>query len=153
MGPVQKSKDKTKGAHKLKSNDVVSSHRLITWRVVDGRPGLNFSGLSATGMLVHLGYDSNDIEESHGNEYDTYYDDVPQVGADIDKADVGCDDQAFRISGNDNDDDNMSFLDVGMVLNQVEEDEGWYLVGEHVTDWKIPDHPGENNANMVVLIS
>lgn len=40
--PPCKSKDKTKGTHKLKSYDVTLNHRLIEWRVVDKGLGLNF---------------------------------------------------------------------------------------------------------------
>ncbi|XP_050380042.1 uncharacterized protein LOC126797457 [Argentina anserina] len=55
--PASKSKDKTEGNQKLKSSDVVTNHRLVTWRVVDGQIGLNFSGLSATGLLDKLSSD------------------------------------------------------------------------------------------------
>ncbi|KAH6758563.1 histone-lysine N-methyltransferase trithorax-like protein [Perilla frutescens var. hirtella] len=38
--PASKSKDKVKGAQKIRSSlDVVSNYRLITWRVVDSAPG------------------------------------------------------------------------------------------------------------------
>ncbi|PON44052.1 hypothetical protein PanWU01x14_269880 [Parasponia andersonii] len=36
LHPACKAKDKTKGTRKLKSNDIVSKQRLLTWRVVDG---------------------------------------------------------------------------------------------------------------------
>ncbi|XP_031404615.1 uncharacterized protein LOC116213717 [Punica granatum] len=65
MGPVQKSKDKTKGSRKLELNNAVSSHRLITWQVVHGRTGSNFVGLSASGLLDHLAHESDDSDESY----------------------------------------------------------------------------------------
>ncbi|XP_031406237.1 uncharacterized protein LOC116214889 [Punica granatum] len=131
MGPIQKSKDKTKGAQKLKSNDVVSSHRLITWRVVDGRHGSNFAGLSATGLLDHLAYESTDNDQSYDHEYDASDDDDDVPETSTSKLDGG-EDRGFRIDGDDYD-ENLSFFDVGLVLNQVEEDEeGWCLVGENI---------------------
>ncbi|KAK9272148.1 hypothetical protein L1049_002519 [Liquidambar formosana] len=56
--PACKSKDKAKGTQKLRSCDVGANHKLIGWRVVDGRPGLNFDGLSASGILDHLDDDA-----------------------------------------------------------------------------------------------
>ncbi|KAH7511111.1 hypothetical protein FEM48_ZijujUnG0043600 [Ziziphus jujuba var. spinosa] len=52
MHPACKAKDKTKGTQKLRSCDVVSNHRLVTWRVVEGRQGLNFSGYSASAQTI-----------------------------------------------------------------------------------------------------
>ncbi|XP_031404612.1 uncharacterized protein LOC116213716 [Punica granatum] len=75
MGPVQKSKDKTKGSRKLEPNNAVSSHRLITWQVVHGRTGSNFVALSASGLLDHLAHESNDSDESYDHEYDASDDD------------------------------------------------------------------------------
>ncbi|XP_031265284.1 uncharacterized protein LOC116123675 [Pistacia vera] len=62
MHPACKSKDKTKGTQKFNSRDLVSNYKSITWRVTDGRPGLNYSGFSATGILDHLGSDYGDEE-------------------------------------------------------------------------------------------
>ncbi|XP_004304694.1 PREDICTED: uncharacterized protein LOC101293327 [Fragaria vesca subsp. vesca] len=107
--PASKSKDKTKGNQKLKSSDVVTNHRLVTWRVVDGRSGLNFSGLSATGILDNLSsgyYDTHDGDEDEKNEID----DVDENGS------IGSEEV-------------MSCCNVDNVFDyQIEEDEGWCLV-------------------------
>lgn len=148
MHPCCKSKDKTKGSQKLKSHDVVSNYRLMTWRLVDGRPGLNFNGFSATGILDHLAndyvgdevdevYDGEDDhvdEVYHGeDDHEGYGDSGAVHGGEIDAIH-----EIQEISdAHDNDDDEngdgddgMSFCDVGFVLDQVEGDEGWCLVGE-----------------------
>ncbi|RWR72105.1 B3 DNA binding domain-containing protein [Cinnamomum micranthum f. kanehirae] len=52
--PVCKSRDKAKGAQKLRSCDVATNHRLIAWRIMDKGVGQNYSGVSATGLLSHL---------------------------------------------------------------------------------------------------
>ncbi|XWS44074.1 hypothetical protein CRYUN_Cryun15aG0013800 [Craigia yunnanensis] len=44
MHPACKAKDKTKGTHKSGSCDMTTNYKMVTWRVVDGRPGLKFSG-------------------------------------------------------------------------------------------------------------
>ncbi|XWS32689.1 hypothetical protein CRYUN_Cryun22dG0011400 [Craigia yunnanensis] len=77
MHPACKAKDKNKGTHKLKSSDLATKYRLVTWRVVDGRPGLKFSGFSATRILDHL---SNDYEDSYEGNDDHDYDDDDQCG-------------------------------------------------------------------------
>ncbi|WOL14361.1 hypothetical protein Cni_G23141 [Canna indica] len=58
--PASKSRDKAKGAHKLRSCDVLLNHRLVSWRVVvdedgeDGRRFVNCKAFSASEMLDHL---------------------------------------------------------------------------------------------------
>lgn len=114
--PACKSKDKTKGNQKLKSSDVVANHRLVTWRVVDGRPGLNFSGSSASEILDHLSSDYYD--NSHDGDGE---DEI--------------DDDELRVDFNDvdekgsNGEEVMGFCNVDYVFDyQIEEDEGWCLV-------------------------
>ncbi|KAK8490167.1 hypothetical protein V6N13_003349 [Hibiscus sabdariffa] len=65
MHPACKSKDKTKGGHKFRSNDMGTNYRMVAWRVVDGRPGLNFPRFSAARMLDHL---SSDYGECYDEE-------------------------------------------------------------------------------------
>ncbi|KAK7844800.1 hypothetical protein CFP56_010305 [Quercus suber] len=122
--PACKSKNKTKGTHKLKSHDVVSNSRLISWRVMDRKPGLNFSGFSATGILdlLYNDHTNDDDDEVYNdvNEYDhVYYDNKAEIEIKED------DDE-----NSDGNNDKMSFCDVGFVLDQVEGDEGWCLVEE-----------------------
>ncbi|WCJ41347.1 hypothetical protein M5689_022224 [Euphorbia peplus] len=114
MHPSHKSKDKTKGTHKLKSLDVVSDCRLITWRVVDARPGLSFSGFSATAMLDHL---------DHQFAHDGDQDDESEYGYDESESELESESE-IELDGND---DDMSFCDLGLD-NEVVEDEGWCLV-------------------------
>ncbi|XP_022884000.1 uncharacterized protein LOC111400819 [Olea europaea var. sylvestris] len=109
--PACKAKDKTKGAQKL---------RLITRRVVDTKPGFKFSGSSATDILDQLTY--------------PYMDDGDCVDDVLD--DGLCD---ARISSNDveieeideyDNDDQMSFCEVGFVWEPLDGDESWCLVEE-----------------------
>ncbi|KAF3444518.1 hypothetical protein FNV43_RR14210 [Rhamnella rubrinervis] len=141
MHPTCKSKDKTKGTQKVKSNDVVSNHRLVTWRVVEGQQGLNFARYSATGILEQLsscGVDDDD-DETNGYDRDVNDYDRPYGDGDVDqvvgfqriktKTQILNDDG--KGNGEDDDDDAMSFCNVAFALDQVEEeDEDWCLVGE-----------------------
>lgn len=123
MHPACKSKDKTKGAQKLNhSRDLVSNYKMITWRVVDCRPGLNFSGFSATGLLNHLA-DDDYIDEV---DDDDVYDHDGLYGPHNDE------DKIREIVGNEDDEmqEIMSYYDVGTVFDEVEGDEDWCLVGE-----------------------
>lgn len=145
--PAGKAKNKTKGTQKLKSCDVVTNYRLVTWRVVDSRPGLNFSGFSATGILDHLDnnndYFSDDDDQIddvcglpphpspiHLYPADWIFDaaiDDPSTSAAIEEVD--------DFDGED--DDKMSFCEVGFAWEQVEEgddedddNQSWCLVEE-----------------------
>ncbi|XP_018682746.2 uncharacterized protein LOC103989833 [Musa acuminata AAA Group] len=66
FSPVSKSRDKAKGAHKLRSCDVVLNHRLVLWRVVDGGRLLSSRKISASEIVDHL-YSSSQHE---GDDYD-----------------------------------------------------------------------------------
>lgn len=128
--PAGKSKDKTKGTQKLKGRDDVVS--LVTCRVVDARPGLNFSGFSATGILDHLDSDYS------------YYMDHDDYGIYYDAADEGCENEELVVDsdwspttgveikeiddGEDNEEEKMSFCEVGFVWENVEEDGDWCVV-------------------------
>ncbi|XVF16279.1 hypothetical protein REPUB_Repub10bG0017500 [Reevesia pubescens] len=81
LNPIGKSKDKTKGTQKFRTSNMIVSPRLITWRVVDRRPGLTFSGFSATGILEHL-YSVNEDDEidDHVNHLGDEYDDGAPCG-------------------------------------------------------------------------
>ncbi|KAK1569345.1 hypothetical protein Q3G72_035687 [Acer saccharum] len=106
--PACKSKDKTKGTQKLNSRDMVYNHKLVTWRVVDARPGLNFSGFSASGILDHLGSDDyyNYMDDNDIDEVDDYYDNhddgvsYDQHHYDVDDGDVGLMGQEERVVEN-----------------------------------------------------
>ncbi|PON95255.1 hypothetical protein TorRG33x02_087770 [Trema orientale] len=79
LHPARKSKAKakTRGNRKLKSKDVVSNHRLLTWLT-----GSKFSGFSASRVLDRLSsyhaYDNEEEEEEEEEEegeevgYDVY---------------------------------------------------------------------------------
>nr|XP_015878984.2 uncharacterized protein LOC107415211 [Ziziphus jujuba var. spinosa] len=116
MHPASKAKDKTKGTQKIRSYDVVSYHRLVTWR---GRQGLNFSGYSASAILDQLEDDDNDVYDRDADGYDG----TCGMG-DFDHVVVG-----FQIAINDGDDDENG-NNVGDVMDQPEEDEDWCLVGK-----------------------
>ncbi|XP_009605471.1 uncharacterized protein [Nicotiana tomentosiformis] len=142
--PAGKSKDKTKGTQKLKGRgDVVSNYRLITWRVVDSRPGLNFSGFSATGLLDHLDSDYSYYMD-HDDDHGIYYD-APGPGEDYFNEEIGSElvvDSNWSTPGveieeidecednGDDDEERMSFCEVGFVWEKVEEDGDWCVVEE-----------------------
>ncbi|XP_010250884.2 PREDICTED: uncharacterized protein LOC104592990 [Nelumbo nucifera] len=121
--PACKSRVKAKGTQKLRSCDVVTDHRLVAWRVVDNRGWeLKCAGVSATEILNHL---SNDLWDDDG-EVEDYAGDVEEQ-QEIPMREI----EEVNNGVEDDDDDCMSFCDVGFVLEQVEDgDEGWCLVGE-----------------------
>ncbi|XP_060672514.1 uncharacterized protein LOC107415210 [Ziziphus jujuba] len=138
MHPVCKAKDKTKGTQKLRSCDVVSNHRLVTWRVVEGRQGLNFSGYSASGILDQLEDDDDgdrDVDEHDGSCAGGDFDHVV-MGFQPIKAEIVIhnsdhdDDENGNHGGDDVDDDAISYCNVGFVMDEAEGDEDWCLVGE-----------------------
>ncbi|KAM5581844.1 hypothetical protein ABKV19_010871 [Rosa sericea] len=118
--PASKSKDKTKGNQKLKSSDVVANHRLVTWRVVDGRSGFNFSGSSATGILDNLCSDYYDNSRDSDDEDDEIDDNESKVDFnDVDE----------KGSNGEESEEVMGFYNVDNMFDyQIEEDEGWCLV-------------------------
>ncbi|XP_015870976.1 uncharacterized protein LOC107408124 [Ziziphus jujuba] len=138
MHPASKAKDKTKGTQKLRSCDVVSNPRLLTWRVVEGRHGLNISGYFALGILDQLEDDDDgdrDVDEYDGSCGDGDFDRVV-VGFEPNKAEIVIndgdddDDENGNHGGDDVDDDAISYCNVGFVMDQAEGDEDWCLVGE-----------------------
>ncbi|KAJ8546400.1 hypothetical protein K7X08_018983 [Anisodus acutangulus] len=116
--PAGKSKNKTKGTQKLKGHSDVAS--LITWRVVDARPGLNFSGFSATGLLDHL-------DNSHYSYYIDHDDHGSYYDAPVDQELVVDSIEIDEYEDND-DEENMNFCEVGFVWENVEEDGDWCVV-------------------------
>lgn len=147
--PCCKSKEKTKGTQKLRSRDVITNFRLVTWRAVDTRPGLKFSGFSASEILDHLGSDyiidhEDEIEEEDDDTYEEYNygltdsDWIAESNSaiasrivEIEEVEDGEDGDSNpeKEEDEDEDDDKMSFCDVGIVWKNVEEgDETWCLV-------------------------
>ncbi|KAK8644168.1 hypothetical protein V6N13_123483 [Hibiscus sabdariffa] len=120
MHPACKSKDKTKGSHKLRSSEMVSSSRLISWRVVDGRPGFNDSGFSASRILDHLSNDDDDDDDDGFKMNSQPLGEVEYYEDDNNKDDDVKNDGAY-VDVNDD--------DVKFVLDKDLEEEGWCLVG------------------------
>ncbi|XVE84090.1 hypothetical protein DITRI_Ditri16bG0141400 [Diplodiscus trichospermus] len=155
MHPACKAKVKAKGTHKLRSSDMATNYRLVTWRVVDGRPGLKFSGFSATRILDYLCNDHEDYYEGNDDhDYDDD-DDDDQCGLAndgfkansqspeeiqnyegentkenvVDHSKDDDDDEKYAdVYGDVDDDDDVD--DVKFVLDQDLEEEGWCLVEE-----------------------
>ncbi|KAL1223143.1 hypothetical protein V5N11_010464 [Cardamine amara subsp. amara] len=150
MHPITKSKVKTKGSSKVRSNDV--TYKMLTWQVSAGgpRPGLKLSGLSATGILDLIsddyGYD-HDYDQDDEEDYEEEEENRGCVIEEIVKiqSDDDDDDDEKEEDGSHDDDDiddsdddgRMSFCDVGMMMmmmDHVEEyDDGWCLVEEMMT--------------------
>jgi hypothetical protein len=126
LQPCCKAKHKTKGSHKVKSQDVLSNSnaQFIAWRVVNGRHGSNLSGFSATGMLNHL---ASTGDHDHADEVD-------DSGHEIDQEFVDDDDENYIGDGvnikNIEEEDGMSYCDVGFEVDLAEGDEDWCLVAE-----------------------
>ena len=61
----------------MRPRDMISNQRLVTWRLVEGKPGLNFYGVSATEILDHLNredsYDDQYYEDEGGFGFEGYY--------------------------------------------------------------------------------
>lgn len=130
--PAGKAKEKTKGTKKVRSCDVVTNYRLVTWRVMDAKPGLKISGCSATGILDHLANDYADFEDSIENDYDDdkyeEYDYESESAIEPKRVEIEELDGDYTAE-NEKEEDEMSFCEVGIVLKYVEEgDEGWCLV-------------------------
>ncbi|PPS10119.1 hypothetical protein GOBAR_AA10516 [Gossypium barbadense] len=73
MHPAFKSKDKAKGTHKFRSNDMATNYRLVTWKVVDKRPvndGLKASSQSQEEVENHEGKTEDDDEKHEGVDVD-----------------------------------------------------------------------------------
>ncbi|ONK77694.1 uncharacterized protein A4U43_C02F9550 [Asparagus officinalis] len=62
--PASKSRDKAKGAYKLKSGDVVLNHRLESWRVATGEDGRWSKGFNGEGYDDD---DDDDREKEYGH--------------------------------------------------------------------------------------
>jgi len=145
MHPITKSKVKTKGSSKVRSNDV--TYEMLTWQIPSGGgagPGLKLSGFSATGILDLMtddyGYDhdyESDEEEEEGEEYrGSVVEEIVNLQSVYDDVDIGG--EKGEDGSHEDDDERMSFCDVGMMMmmmDQVEEydEEGWCLVEEMMT--------------------
>jgi hypothetical protein len=127
LQPCCKAKHKTKGSHKVKSQDVLSNSnaQFIAWRVVNGRHGSNLSGFSATGMLNHLAstgdHDyADEVLDDSGHENDQEFvddDDENYIGDRVNIKNI-------------EEEDGMSYCDVGFEVDLAEGDEDWCLVAE-----------------------
>ncbi|XP_020571909.1 uncharacterized protein LOC110018812 [Phalaenopsis equestris] len=127
--PMSKSRDKAKGAHKLKSCNVKLNHKLVSWRVVDDRRWPKFSGASASDLLGQL-------SGCYWNEEDDHEDEVEEQGdqflecADFDVG--GCsdgkeDEEDFK--EDEDEEDDMGFCEVGFITEYLER-EDWCMVYE-----------------------
>ncbi|CAI9106366.1 OLC1v1005504C1 [Oldenlandia corymbosa var. corymbosa] len=135
--PVEKSRYKAKGTHKLKCSDVLTNHRLVKWRVVDlrlalapGSAGLKLTGSSAREILDHLATDDyyEEVDGDFSDHLGYGYDHEPDY-------DYGYEYGPDEFDGEtDVDDDRMSFCDVGFIWEDVEghggRGGGWCLVEE-----------------------
>ncbi|XAR54880.1 hypothetical protein NMG60_11030205 [Bertholletia excelsa] len=121
-----KSKDKVK-AQKVPSSNTVLSYGLRTWRVVDPKPRLNFAGFCAIEILDHLGGEYDE----EGDFLDVVYEESCYLGNDGLTMEASSKNNADDGgNGDDDENNNMSFCDVALGLDRVDEDEGWCLVGE-----------------------
>lgn len=139
--PVSESRDKAKGAYKLKCSDVVLNHRLVSWRVAaaDRSAGaaVQLSGASASGVLDALLTDScwsqgdDDVrneEDDHYGYEDGFVEEFFAIGEDVDE-----EEEISSIHGNEEgegeEEEDMGFYEVGFVWEYVDE-EDWCVVSE-----------------------
>ncbi|KAI4350576.1 hypothetical protein L6164_005023 [Bauhinia variegata] len=141
LHPACKSKDKVKGTHKHNSSDAASNYRLVTFRVVDERPGLHAFGLSATGLVDHI-YNDNYYSEDEGyefyeggNEDNCSFGEL--LGEHVHDHEVEVTTVPWNAYGDDDengnwrcgDDANVCISEKGFEIDRAEEDEGgWCLV-------------------------
>ncbi|KAL2500136.1 EF-Hand 1 [Abeliophyllum distichum] len=127
--PACKAKDKAKGTQKLRSSsDVVSN--LITWRVVDTKPGFKFSSSSATDILDQLTYPYIDDDCDMYDQVDDVLDGLCDAGISSNAVEIEeVNEEIEEIYESDND-DQMSFCEVGFVWEPLDGDDSWYLVEE-----------------------
>jgi len=150
MHPITKSKVKTKGSSKVRSNDV--TYEMMTWQIPSGGgagPGLKLSGFSATGILDLMsddyGYDHDyesdeeedvEEEEEEGEYRGSAVEEIVKLHSVYDDVDIGG--EKGEDGSHDDDDERMSFCDVGMMMMmmdhvEVYDEEGWCLVEEMMT--------------------
>uniref|UniRef100_A0A6N2K9L5 Uncharacterized protein n=1 Tax=Salix viminalis TaxID=40686 RepID=A0A6N2K9L5_SALVM len=128
--PCSKAKHKTKGSHKVKSQDVSSnsnSAQFITWRVVNGPHGSNLSGFSATGMLNQLASTGDDHDYSDDEEDDSGDENDQEFVADDDGNYIS---DCVNTKNIEEEEDGVSYCDVGFEVDIAEGDEEWCLVAE-----------------------
>lgn len=108
---------------------------------MDGRPGLNYSGLSATGLADYLAhaykdYDADECETGSDDELERERDVYDHGDHFISPAADGSkheNDEGLNKDGEEDDDDKISFCEVGFEWNQVED--GWCMVEEIDNPW------------------
>ncbi|XP_052189786.1 uncharacterized protein LOC127799625 [Diospyros lotus] len=124
--PASKSRGKSKGTQRLRSSDVGSNHRLVTWRVVDSKPGLKLSGFSATGILDHLAGDCflDDDEADEGCVDEVYEEPRGLASGAVEINDHGGDGDGKSRDKEEYD------LGWALVCGEMDEQDGWCLVGE-----------------------
>ncbi|KAE8694138.1 hypothetical protein F3Y22_tig00110788pilonHSYRG00511 [Hibiscus syriacus] len=120
MNPVSKSKDKTKGTQKFSTSNMA---------------GFKFSGISATAVLDYLDSinEEDEINDHHENDHDHDDDDYENGDTHVlvdDNDDFMAKFWSLHDKQNNNNDDHMSFCDGGFIMLDIEEYEGWCLVGE-----------------------
>ncbi|KAL0431600.1 UNVERIFIED_CONTAM: hypothetical protein Sradi_0786000 [Sesamum radiatum] len=111
--PAAKSKDKVKGAQKMRSSSL--DYRLIAWRGMDPESGKRFSWSSATGVLDYLAGD--DMYCCHEANYNNDDDDDECYEHEIEEVDE--------------EEEEMSLCEVGLFWQLVDGDESWCLVKNH----------------------
>ncbi|KVI09281.1 uncharacterized protein LOC112522334 [Cynara cardunculus var. scolymus] len=133
LHPACKSKDKAKGTMKFRS--------------IGSDPGLIACGTSATGVLAYLASegsydDDDDDDDDDGDEYENAIDDY-EYSYDYDdntncNVEIGIGLASIvteeHIVVEEDEDDFMSYCDVGLCLGDTDadehEDDGWYMVGQ-----------------------
>lgn len=134
--PESKSRDKAKGAWKLKSCDVLLNHRLVAWRVVVASAGDDDEEgrrrrrrhLSATEMVEKLYANCNTLHESLTMEED-------EEEEDDDEQEAEHDIEAEKEFNGGDEETEMNFHAVAGVSRECAEGEEWLLVNREVLNW------------------
>ncbi|KAH0450398.1 hypothetical protein IEQ34_021090 [Dendrobium chrysotoxum] len=128
--PASKSKDKAKGAHKLRSCNVKLNHKLVSWRVVNGGQWPKFASASASDLLSQLsGCYWNEEDDDHEDEVQESGDQFHEC---VDFDGGGCSDgkeDEEDMKEDEDMDDDMGFCQVGFIMEYLERDD-WYMVYE-----------------------
>ncbi|URD92888.1 hypothetical protein MUK42_01930, partial [Musa troglodytarum] len=129
--PMSKSRDKAKGAYKLKSCDVVLNHQLVAWRVVNNSGSLlNYKVASASETLDHLyadGLCEGEDYDDHNTEENLDYD-YGEVFPETIDFEVGCKGAKVEFSPDSDEAGDTNFYVVGMSWDYS--DGEWLVVGE-----------------------
>lgn len=95
---------------------------------MDDTPGFKASGFSASSMLDYLGDGNFSYMDHHCDDNNNEHESSPREIEEVDDIDDSCGDDDHRVD--DDNEDGMSFCEVGFVWESMDGDDSWCLVEE-----------------------